>query len=69
MSAEISIFDLFLQASLLVKSVMLILLGFSIACWAMIFQRRKAHNDAQAQMKIFEDINMKYFYFRVASLS
>ncbi|AOW78251.1 Tol-Pal system subunit TolQ [Colwellia sp. PAMC 20917] len=55
MSAEISIFDLFLQASLLVKSVMLILLGFSIACWAMIFQRRKALNDAQAQMKIFED--------------
>ena len=55
MSAEISIFDLFLQASLLVKSVMIILLGFSISCWAMIFQRRKVLNDAQAQMKNFED--------------
>lgn len=55
MSAEISIFDLFLQASLLVKSVMLILLGFSIACWAMIFQRSKALNIAETQLHIFED--------------
>jgi biopolymer transport protein TolQ len=34
---------------------MFILLCFSIACWAMIFQRRKALNAAPAQMKNFED--------------
>lgn len=55
MSAEISFFELFLQATLLVKSVMLILLGFSVACWAMIFQRRKVLNDARTQLKQFED--------------
>ncbi|WP_076418868.1 protein TolQ [Colwellia sp. UCD-KL20] len=55
MSAEISILDLFLQASLLVKSVMLILLGFSVACWAMIFQRIKILKEAQTQLKVFED--------------
>lgn len=55
MSAEISFFDLFLQASLLVKSVMLILLGFSVACWAMIFQRRKILNAAQTELQAFED--------------
>jgi len=54
-SAEISILDLFLQASLLVKSVMLTLLGFSVVCWAMIFQRIKVLKQAQKQLKIFED--------------
>jgi len=54
-SAEISILDLFIHASLLVQIVMFILLCFSIACWAMIFQRRKALNAAQTQMKNFED--------------
>ncbi|MDO7086141.1 protein TolQ [Pseudocolwellia sp. AS88] len=55
MEAEISILDLFLQASFLVKSVMLILLGFSVVCWAMIFQRSKALNEAEKQLKAFED--------------
>ena len=55
MSAEISIFDLFLEASLLVQFVMLILLGFSIACWTMIFQRHKALKASQLQLKAFED--------------
>jgi len=54
-SAEISFLDLFMQASLLVKAVMLILLGFSVVCWAMIFQRRKVLNSAQTQLKQFED--------------
>jgi biopolymer transport protein TolQ len=53
--AEFSILELFLQASLLVKSVMLILLGFSVACWTMIFQRQKALNHAEKQLKAFED--------------
>ena len=55
MSAEISIFDLFLEASLLVQFVMLVLLSFSIACWTMIFQRQKALKAAQVQLKTFED--------------
>lgn len=55
MSAEFSIFELVLEASLLVKFVMLTLLGFSITCWAMIFQRRQALNLAKIQLKQFED--------------
>jgi len=54
-SAEISFIDLFIEASLLVQSVMLILLGFSIACWAMIFQRSKVLSKAKVQLKNFED--------------
>ncbi len=34
---------------------MLILLGFSIACWAMIIQRRKILKNAQIQLQTFED--------------
>lgn len=55
MPAEISVFDLVLHASLLVKFVMLILLGFSISCWSMIFQRQKVISSAQKQLKSFED--------------
>ena len=55
MSAEFSIFELVLEASLLVKFVMLVLLGFSVACWAMIFQRRQALSVAKQQLKDFED--------------
>jgi|TARA_R110001583_G_scaffold84101_6_gene221503 biopolymer transport protein TolQ len=54
-SAEFSIFELVLEASLIVKFVMLVLLGFSVACWAMIFQRRKALKTAELQLKAFED--------------
>lgn len=55
MSAELSILDLFLLASPLVKTVMLILLGFSIASWAMIIQRRKVLIAARNQLQQFED--------------
>ncbi|GHF97524.1 protein TolQ [Thalassotalea marina] len=55
MSAELSILDLFLLASPLVKTVMLILLGFSIASWAMIIQRRKILIAARNQLQQFED--------------
>ena len=55
MSAELSILDLFLLASPLVKTVMLILLGFSIASWAMIIQRRKVLTAARNQLQTFED--------------
>lgn len=55
MNAEISILDLFLQASLLVKAVMLILLGMSVASWAMIIQRSKALRRAAQDANEFED--------------
>lgn len=55
MSAEISFFHLFLEASILVQLVMLTLLIFSIVCWAMIFQRRKVLRNAVQQLKTFED--------------
>ncbi|QBY05576.1 protein TolQ [Thalassotalea sp. HSM 43] len=55
MHAELSFFDLFLQASLLVKAVMLTLLGFSIASWTMIIQRSKVLNNAKNHAQSFED--------------
>ncbi len=55
MSAEISFFHLFLEASILVQLVMLTLLAFSVVCWAMIFQRRKVLRAAANQLKTFED--------------
>ena len=55
MSAEISIFHLFIEASLLVQFVMFILLTFSIVCWAMIFQRRKVLKLAATELTAFED--------------
>jgi biopolymer transport protein TolQ len=54
-SAEISFFHLFLEASILVQFVMLTLLAFSVICWAMIFQRRKIIRMAGAELKTFED--------------
>jgi biopolymer transport protein TolQ len=54
-SAEISFFDLFLEASILVQFVMLTLLAFSVVCWAMIFQRRKILKTATQELKAFED--------------
>ncbi|WP_165310913.1 protein TolQ [Vibrio ziniensis] len=55
MHADISILDLFLQASLLVKLVMLILLGMSIVSWAMIIKRYKVLSQATRDAEAFED--------------
>lgn len=55
MSADISILDLFLQASFLVKLVMLLLLGMSVVSWTMILQRSKALSKAQKSADEFED--------------
>jgi len=54
-TSDISILDLFLQASFLVKVVMLILLGMSIASWAMIFKRSQALTQATKDTNTFED--------------
>ena len=55
MTSELTILDLFLQASLLVKLVMLILLGMSIASWAMIIKRSQVLNSASRNAAQFED--------------
>ncbi len=55
MSADISFFGLFMQASLLVKAVMLMLLALSVISWTMIFKRSSALNRASRQSRIFED--------------
>ncbi len=72
MSAELSFFDLFLQASILVQAVMLTLLGMSITSWAMIFQRMKVLGNAEEQAKKFEDrfwsgIDLAKLYNEVAA--
>jgi len=53
--AEISLIDLFIEASLLVQLVMLALLVASIASWAVIFQRRTILKKAMTSLTKFED--------------
>lgn len=55
MASNLSFFDLFLQASLLVQLVMLLLLATSVVSWAFIFQRAKILKNAKAETKKFED--------------
>ena len=74
MVADISFFDLFLQASWLVKFVMLVLLSFSIACWTMIFQRIQALSVSKRQLKNFEDkfwsgVDLSKLYSEISSKS
>jgi biopolymer transport protein TolQ len=53
--AEISCWGLFVEASFVVKLVMITLLGLSIASWALIFKRRAVLSAAETQTKKFED--------------
>ncbi|MCL1078565.1 protein TolQ [Parashewanella spongiae] len=55
MQADISFLSLFLEASVLVKLVMLTLLGLSIISWAVILQRQKVLKTARNQSIKFED--------------
>ncbi|MGB2078258.1 MAG: protein TolQ [Vibrio sp.] len=55
MSGEISILGLIMDASLLVKLVMLILLGMSVLSWAVIIKRSKVLNAAAQDAAAFED--------------
>ncbi len=52
---DMNILDLFLKASLLVKLIMLILIGFSIASPAIIIQRTRILNAAAREAEAFED--------------
>ncbi len=54
MTADISFLDLFLQASFLVKMVMLTLLGMSVAAWAAIIKRSKVISAAEREADTFE---------------
>lgn len=67
MNAEISFIGLFLQASLLVKFVMLTLLTLSIVSWGVILQRRKVLGNAQRNVNNFEEkfwsgVDLNKFY-------
>ncbi|MCQ1056492.1 protein TolQ [Photobacterium sp. DNB23_23_1] len=55
MTAELSILDLFLQASLLGKVVVLILMGMSVTSWAMIIKRSQVLSQAKNHVERFED--------------
>ncbi|MBA5682737.1 protein TolQ [Photobacterium damselae subsp. damselae] len=55
MTGELSILDLFIQASLLVKIVMLILLGMSVVSWTMIIKRSQVLSEATTRAHRFED--------------
>lgn len=52
---DMNVFDLFLKASLLVKLIMLLLIGFSIVSWAIIIQRTRILNAAVREAEAFED--------------
>lgn len=52
---NMNIIDLFLQASLLVKFVMLLLLALSVMSWAIIFQRSRILGRAKKQVDDFDD--------------
>ena len=53
---DMSIFGLFMQADWVVKSVMLGLLGASIACWAVIFAKVAAYARAKREMRAFDKV-------------
>jgi biopolymer transport protein TolQ len=54
MIGEHSILDLLLQASLVVQLVMLLLIGASVASWAIILGKRRLLNDARLATDRFE---------------
>jgi biopolymer transport protein TolQ len=55
MTADLSIFHLIMNASLVVKLVMLILVMASVTSWAMIFTRRSILNSAGREADDFEE--------------
>ena len=55
MSTDLTFIGLFLEASLIVQLVMLLLITISVVSWAFIFQRNAALKRAQTEMVAFED--------------
>lgn len=54
MSTELSIWNLFADASLLVQAIMLLLLTMSVVSWALIFQYRKLLKQTDKTTEAFE---------------
>jgi biopolymer transport protein TolQ len=54
MNGEESFLEIALHASLVVKLVLLLLIGASIASWAMIFRKRRLLRDARVKSEEFE---------------
>ncbi len=52
---DMSFISLFMQASLVVKLVMILLIVISITSWAFIFQRSRILSRAQRELEYFED--------------
>lgn len=72
MTAELSLWSLFWQASFLVQMVMLILTFLSIASWTLIFQRNRLLNDAHQQAakfskKFWSDTDLNQLYQEVGN--
>jgi len=53
--ADMSILDLFLNASLLVQLIMLLLLGLSVVSWAMIIERSRVLKQTAVESRKFEE--------------
>lgn len=56
---NVNIIELFLKSGILVQSVMILLLIFSVMSWAIILQKNKALTLAQKQMKTFDTLFWK----------
>ncbi|MDP6692367.1 MAG: protein TolQ [Alphaproteobacteria bacterium] len=54
-AADFSLWGLFLKADVLVKAVMLVLVGASFWCWAIIFEKGIRFRRLRAQSDAFED--------------
>ena len=54
MNGEESFLEIALHASLVVKLVLLLLIGASIASWAMIFRKRRVLKEARSKSEAFE---------------
>ena len=54
-ATDFSLWGLFLKADLLVKAVMLVLVGASFWCWAIIFEKGIRFRRLRAQADAFED--------------
>ena len=70
MGETLSYWHLIADASLLVKLVMLVLVGLSIATWVFVFERRKVMNKASSKFTEFEErfwsgIDLAHLYRQV----
>ena len=70
MAEQLSYWQLIVDASILVKLVMLTLVGLSVATWVFIFERRSVMNDSTKKFAAFEErfwsgIDLAHLYRQV----